>query len=132
MKLHAHELGDTRLLHGHSVHCLSRFHGLLGMRNQDELRLERHLFQQARQALDVRLVKRRIHFVENTERAGLLAEYRHEQRQRGLSLLAAGKEQYVLQFLTGRRSDNIDAGIGFIHLIGEPHLADATAEERLE
>ena len=84
------------------------------------------------QAHDVRLVQRRVHFVQDAERAGLVLEDRHQQRHRGQRLLAAREQQHVLQLLARRRRNDIDAGLGQVLLIGQAHLAGAAAEQRLE
>ena len=42
MKLHGHQLGYAWFLHGNTVHGLRRFHGFLGMRDQNKLSFERH------------------------------------------------------------------------------------------
>ncbi len=91
-----------------------------------------HLLQQPRQPLDVRLVQRRIHFVQNAERARLILEDGHQQRHRGQRFFAARKQQHVLQPLARRRGDDIDARLGDVGLVGQPHLADAAAEQRAE
>jgi hypothetical protein len=65
----------------------------------------RHFLHQPRQPQDVRLVQRRVHLVQNAERARRVAENRHQQRHRGQRFLAARKQQHVLQALAGRRRD---------------------------
>jgi hypothetical protein len=50
-----------------------------------------HLAQQAGEPLDVGFVQRRVHFVQDAEGAGLIAEDGHQQGHRGQGLLAAGK-----------------------------------------
>jgi hypothetical protein len=47
--VHHNQARHARLLHGHAVQRLRRFHGPLGVRDHDELRLARHLLQQPRQ-----------------------------------------------------------------------------------
>ena len=42
------------------------------MRNEHELRLHSHFFYQFSEAPNVRLIQRRIHFIQNAERAGLI------------------------------------------------------------
>ena len=49
---------------------------------------------------DVRLVQRRVDFVENAERAGRVLEDANQQCQRGQRLFAAREQQHVLQFLS--------------------------------
>ena len=47
VELHRDQLGDAGFLHGHAVHRLRRLHGLLGVRDHDELRVHRHLRREA-------------------------------------------------------------------------------------
>jgi len=83
VELHADQFRDAGFLHGHPVQRLSGFHGALGVGDHDELGLRRHLFQQSGEPLDVGLIERRVHFVQNAERAGNIPEDRH---RRGLLL----------------------------------------------
>jgi len=59
------------------------------VRHDDELRLIAHLPDQPCKPPYVGLIQRRVHFVENAERAWLVPENRNQQRQRRHSLLAA-------------------------------------------
>ncbi len=52
-KADADERRQTRLLHGDAIERLRGFHGSLRVGDHDELRLIGHLFEQAREALDV-------------------------------------------------------------------------------
>ena len=84
------------------------------------------------EAADVGLVERRVHFVEDAERARLIAEDGDEQRQRSERFFAAGKQQNVLQALAGRLRDDVDAAIAGAIGLAQAHLAVTAAEERLK
>src|ERR1019366_1152447 len=132
VELDADQAADAGLLHGDAVQCFRGFHGLLGMGDDHELGIDRHLGDEAGEAGDVGLIERGIDLIQHAERAGLIVEYGHEQGDGGQRLLAAGEQEDVLQALAGRRADDIDAAIGDVLLVGEAHLAGAAAEQRLE
>ena len=102
------------------------------MGDDDELRVVRHFLDQAREALDVGLVERRVHFVQDAERAGRVAEDGHQEGHRGQRFLAARKQRDVLQALAGGRGHDVDAAFGQVGFVGEAHLALAAAEQGLE
>ena len=102
------------------------------MGDDDELGLAAHFGEHAIEASDVGFVERRVHFVENAERAGRVAEDGDKQRERGESLFAAGEKQNVLQALARRLRDDVDAGIAGAIGLAEAHLPVAAAEEGLE
>ena len=102
------------------------------MRDDDELRLPAHIREHFVEAADVGFVERRVHFVEDAERARLVAEHRDQQRERRQRLFAAGEQQNILQALAGRLRHDIDARIAGAVRLAEAHFAVAAAEERLE
>src|SRR5947209_15253059 len=67
-ELHTHDLRHARLLHGDAIHHRSGTHRALVVRDDDELRLRRHLADQFDEAPHVSVIQRRIDFVENAER----------------------------------------------------------------
>src|SRR5260370_39072192 len=79
----ADDFGHAGFLHGDAVEDAAGFHGFAIVSYDDKLRLRAHFADQAREAADVGLVQRRVHFVENTERTWLVAENRDEQCKRG-------------------------------------------------
>src|SRR5208283_2648388 len=68
------ELGDAGLWHGDAVEHAPGLHGLAVVGDNDELRLCAHVPDQAREPPDVRLIQRRIDFVQDAEGARLVAE----------------------------------------------------------
>ena len=70
-----------------------------------------HFFDQPREPLDVGFIERRVHFVQNAERTGRVAEDGHQQRHGGQRFFAARKQQHVLQPLARRRGHDVDAAI---------------------
>src|SRR5437764_12605096 len=102
------------------------------MRDDDELRLHRHLTNQLGETPDIGFVEGRVHLVENAERAGLVLENANQQRQRGERLLAAREQQYILELLAWRRCDHIDAAFSGVELISQAHEGLAAAAEPAE
>ena len=113
LEFHRYQFGDSRLLHGHAVERLRGFHGALGVRDDDELRLRAT-------SPCIRRVRRSMlasssgaSTSSSTQKGlGLIVEDRHQQRHGGQRLLAAGEQQHVLQLLAGGRGDDVDAGFG--------------------
>ena len=62
-------LRDAGLFHGDAVEGVVELHRLLVVRDEDELALGRHLAKKRVELSDVRVVQRRIDFVEDAERA---------------------------------------------------------------
>ena len=81
------------------------------------------------EAADVGLVERGVDFVEDAEGCGLELEDADEQRERGEGLFSAGEQEDVLQLLARGRGDDVDAGLGGVLFVGEPHEGLAAAEE---
>src|ERR1700692_1248295 len=75
----ADEFRDAGLLHGDAVEYGAGLHGFAVMGDDDELRLAAHVADEAGEAADVGFVERRVHFVEDAERARLVAEDGDEQ-----------------------------------------------------
>src|SRR5260370_31208303 len=99
-RMDAEDLREAGFLHGHAIEDRAGFHGFAIVGDDDELRLAAHVADEAREAADVRLVERRVDFVEDTERAGLIAENSDEQRERGHGLLAPGEQKNGLETLS--------------------------------
>jgi hypothetical protein len=64
-------------------------------------RLRGHLFQQPGEAIDVRLVERRVHLVQDAKRAWLVFEDGHQQGHGRERALAARKQRTLCSFLPG-------------------------------
>src|SRR5438309_2817118 len=88
----ADDFRNARFLHGDAVEDAADFHRFAVVGDDDELRLRAHVVQKSGKAPDVCFVKRRVHFVEDAERAWLIAEDCDEQSQSGHRLFATGKQ----------------------------------------
>src|SRR5580704_4387066 len=75
------QLGDAGLLHGYAVEDRAHFHGFAVVGYYDELSLRAHFLEHFVEAAYVGFVQRGVHFVQNAERAWLIAENRDEQSQ---------------------------------------------------
>ena len=71
---------NTRLVHGHADQLLSHFHRHFVVRDEQELRGDRHLLDQFAEAVSVGIIQRRVDLIEQTERRGIQAEQREHQR----------------------------------------------------
>ena len=80
---------DAGFLHGDAVQALGGLHGALGVRDHDELSLIGHLLQQPREAFDVRLIERRVDFVQNAEGARRVVKNGHQKRHCGERFFSA-------------------------------------------
>ena len=89
---HADDFRNAGFLHGHAVEHVADLHGLAVVRDHDKLCLAAHFRDQPCEAPHVRFIERRVHFVQNTERAGLIAEDGDEQRQRGHGFFSAAQK----------------------------------------
>ena len=125
----ADEFGDAGLLHGDTVEDGAGLHGFAVVRDDDELRLAAHVADEAGEAADVGFVERSVHFVEDAERARLIAEDGDEKRERGHGFFAAGEQENVLHALARGRSDYIDAGVAGAVDLGEAHFRHTAAED---
>ena len=101
------------------------------MRDDDELRPLRELPQQPHEASDVRVVERRLHLVEQVERARPREEEREEERQRAERLLAAGEERQPADALARRAQLDLDPRLLVVALgLGEAEPPLAAGEQR--
>lgn len=69
-----------------------RFHCALIVRDDDELRIVAELPDDARETVDIGIVERRIHFVQDTERGRLHEIDGEQQCDRRQRLLSSGKQ----------------------------------------
>src|SRR5262249_13071787 len=81
----------------------------------------RQLAQDAREPVDVRVIERGVHLVQEAERARPVVEDREEQRQPGERLLAAREERNRLEALAARLSDHLDPGLERVAALGRLH-----------
>src|SRR5437667_4491446 len=88
----ADDFRNARFLHGDAVEDAADFHRFAVVGDDDELRLRAHVVQKSGKAPDVCFVKRRVYFVEDAERAWLIAEDCDEQSQSGHRLFATGEQ----------------------------------------
>src|SRR3982075_1666665 len=95
------------------------------MRDEHELSLHAHLFDQFGETADVGFVEWRVHFVQNAEGTGRVLEYSYQQRESGECLLATRKQKHVLQALAWRRGHDVDATLGTVLFVG--HLPEGMA-----
>ena len=104
------------------------------MRDDDELRVLGELFQIPCEAIDVRLIERRLDLVQNTEGHGAGLEDREQDGDRREGALAAREQRDLGELLPGGRDDDLDARIERIVAVGivELHLRLAAAEEFAE
>src|SRR5580704_557804 len=89
---HRNQLRHARFLHGYAVKHGRNAHGLLAVRDEDELRLDTHVFYEVGEAADVGLVEWRVHFVKYAERAGRVLEDADQQGKSGECLLASREQ----------------------------------------
>ena len=95
-------------------------------------RLVQELAHHQVEALDVGLVQRRVHFVEDAEGRGARAEDGEEQRDHGHGLLAAGEQRDVARFLARRARDDLDARFQDVFAFLQQQVGLAAAEELAE
>src|SRR5882724_1553107 len=135
-QLDGNEAGEPWLLHGDAVENVGGLHGLAVVSDDDELGLRAELAQHADEAVDVRVVERSIHLVEDAEGTGAIVEDREEQGQPGESTLPARHERDGLKPLAPRLSHELDPQLERIVLpfLRRHHaeLRPAAFEEPLE
>ena len=124
-------MGDARLGHGHTDQLLGELHGDLVVRDEEELRLARHLAHEVAEALGVGIVERRVDLVEQAEGRGIELEEREDERDRGERLLAARQELDRLVLLPRGLREHLQAGVEDL-LARELEARVAAAEERRE
>ena len=70
-KIDRHQLTYARFLHCYAVYHINSIHRHFVVRNDDELAVFRKFSDHVCELPHVRIIERRVHFVENTERCGL-------------------------------------------------------------
>ena len=95
-----------------------------------QLRLAAQLLEQPEQPAQVHVVERGLHLVHHIERRRPRPEDRHQHRDRGQRLLAAGQQRQPLDLLARRASLDLDAGGQHVVGIGQQQPALATGEQR--
>jgi hypothetical protein len=108
-KADRHKLGNADLFHSHTVHSARRFHSAFVVGDDDELGAGRHGNHFSGETTDVRLVERRVNFVEEAERRGTIMKNSQNQGERSHRLFTTGKQQHVLQTLAGRLRNDVNA-----------------------
>src|SRR5262249_50568622 len=88
--------------------------------------------EKAREAVDVRLVQRSVHLVQDAEGGGLVAEDRDEERDRRQRLLSSREEQDRLIPLAGGMRDDLDSRFEEVRFVEEPHFGGAPLEQTRE
>src|SRR5262249_3081321 len=78
------------------------------------------------------LVERGIDLVQETERRGLIAEDREEERERRHRFLAARHQRDMAEALARRLRDHVDAGLEDVVSLFEDEVGAPAAEEDLE
>ena len=86
----------------------------------------------AHEPADVRVVERRVHLVEQAERARLGEEDAEQQRQRDERALAARQQVDALRALAARRRVDLDVAVERRLGVLQPQVALAAAEQRHE
>src|SRR5438876_8780315 len=129
---HAHDGGHAGLLHRDAVDRVRGLHGAGVVRDDDELRLILEFGEQPHVAAYVRVVERRVHLVEQTERAGFRQEDREQERHGDERALARREQVNPLGALAARSGVDLDLALEGLVLVREPHVALAAAEQRLE
>src|SRR5207244_3617434 len=100
------------------------------VRDDDELRAVRIASQELDEARDVRIVERRLHLVEEVERAGLGEEEREQERDRAQRLLTAREQREPRDLLAGGSELHLDAVVAAVLVRDETEPAFASRKER--
>ena len=98
----------------------------------DELRAVGVLLDERQEAADVRVVERRIDFVEHADRGGIGEEQAEDQCDGGQRLFAAGQQGERLEPLAGRLGHDLQPGLERIVRIDQGQLGRAAAEQHGE
>src|SRR5918996_2283966 len=117
VQLDGYQLGNAGLFHSDPVQAVRNLHGPAIVGDNDELRMLLHPAKHLDETADIRIVERRVDFVEQTERTRLVFEHREHQRDGRQRLLAAGQQLNALESLPRRLRDDLDAAlerIGFV------------------
>ena len=91
-----------------------------------------HASQHLHEPSDVRIVERRVDFIEQAEGARLVSEEAEHQRDGGERLLAPRQQLHALEALARRLRDDFDAALERVVLVEEREAGAAAAEERAE
>src|ERR1700741_4645757 len=102
------------------------------MRDNNELRVNRHLDDLVSKASHVRFVKWSVYFVQQTKRRRAIMEDSQHECKRRHRLFTTRQEQHVLQTLTRRLSDYIDTRFEHVVGIDQTHLTASTPKHLLE
>ena len=129
---HRDHPGTTRLFHGDAVERIGHFHGPLVVGDRDELRMVAHLADEARETGDIRLVERRVDFVQHAEGAGLYQEGRKEQGDGRQRPLAAGEQGDALELLAARLGNDLDARFQDVRFVQQDEFRPAAFEQERE
>ena len=113
-ELHGDEAGDARFAHGDADEVVAGLHGAFAVGDDDELGLCRHVAQEVAEAANVRIIERRVHFVQQAEGRGVQAEEGEDEGEGGEGFFAAGEDAQVFDFFAGRAHSNGDAGIQYV------------------
>gem|GEM_PF-5263942 len=111
IELHRNNLRNALLFHRHSIDRLSGSNRTLVMRNNDELRVFRELFEQRGKTTNIRFIERRIQFVEQTERARFHKIDSEEQTNRRHGTLTTRKQRHALKTSAWRLRHDLDAAL---------------------
>src|SRR5437868_1443709 len=132
LPIHRNKFRNAGLLHSYAVKDRGPLHGAPIVRDHDELSVSAHVRDHLNEAAHVGLVQRRVHLVQDAERAGLIAEHGDQKGQSRERLLAAGEQENVLQTLAGRLRGDINSRLSGTVRLRKPHLPGTAAEERLK
>ena len=99
------------------------------MCHDDELALLYESLQHADEAVDVTFIKRRIHFIENAERAWPHHVNREQQRDRCHGALASAQQRHALQLFARRFCADLNSAVERIILIEQGQVCAPAAEE---
>src|SRR5262249_32818182 len=117
---------------GDAVQNVGGRHRLLGVSDDDELRVLLKLAQDIGIAANVGFVEGGVDFIEDAERTGLAAEDGQEESDGGEGFFAAAHERDTAQLFAGWAGDDFDAAFEDVRLIFEDHIRHAAAEQLAE
>src|SRR5712692_1203306 len=129
---HANDGRYPGLLHRDAVDGVRGLHSPGVMRDDDELRQVFELGEQMHVAAHIGIVQRRIHFVQQTERARLREEDGKQERDRHEGPLAGGEQMDPLGPLAARRGVDLDLALERLVLVREPYVTLTSPEQRLK
>ena len=115
-KLHGDEAGDAGFAHGDADELVAGLHGAFAVGDDDELGLCRHVTQEVAEAANVRVIQRRVHFVQEAEGGGVQAEKGEDEGERGQRFFAAGEDAQVFDFFARRAHGDGDACFQYVAL----------------